>query len=293
MDNWDDIRYFLQVAKSGNVTNASVVLGVNHSTVSRRIRTLEQNLGVLLFHRQPGGYELTDAGNAIREIAEDMEGNSHKIARQLFAHDSRIEGPVNLTLPHDLLDFCIMDDLFRFKQKFPEVTLNLEVAKGLKNLAVREADLAIRLTPAPPEYLIGSEICKIQHGIYAPHDFDIKDKVKLILWYDELEKPQWAKKYFPEAQISMRVDDCYSMYSAVKMGLGVARIPCYLPDLIASPEVKRLNFEVARSSWGVWVLSHVDLRNNLRIKRCREFFREALRNKKPWFEGERSSFLDL
>ncbi len=291
MDNWDDIRYFLQVAQSGNVTNASAVLGVNHSTVSRRIRTFENNLGVVLFHRQPRGYELTDAGSAILEVAEDMAVNSHKIARQLFAHDSQLEGLVNLTLPHDLLDYCLMEDICRFKQQFPEIIINLEVAKGLKNLAVREADLAIRLTPKPPEYLIGSEICKIQHGIYAPVNFDINAEVKLILWHDEQEKPEWAQKYFPSAETSIRVDDCYSMYSAVKMGLGIARLPCYLPDLIASPEIQRLNFEEACSTWGVWVLSHVDLRNNLRIKRCREFIKEALIQKKPWFEGAKSNFL--
>ncbi len=291
MEDWDDIRYFLQVAKSGNVTSAASVLGVNHSTVSRRVKSLEEKHGVQLFERNHTGYKLTDAGSAIVELAESMQLKSHQLARQLFAHDSRLEGSINLTMPNDLLDYCLMGEISQFKKQYPEVTLNLEVAKGLKNLAAREADVAVRLTPSPPDYLIGSQIATIQHGIYVHKNYCAGDKVDLIVWQDEQEIPLWAKEHFPDAKIAVRVGDCHSMFSAIKMGLGVARIPCFLPDIIDDPEVLRLNIDVATSEWGVWVLSHVDLRDTLRVKRCREFLREALIQKKALFQGEKSKYL--
>lgn len=293
MQDWDDIKYFLQVAKSGNVTSASAALGVNHSTVSRRIKAFEEKHAIRLFDRVPSGYQMTETGSAILEIAEEMERNSQRISRQLFALDSRLTGPISLTMPHDLLDYCLMPDIAQFKNKYPQVTLNLAVSKGIKNLAAREADVAVRFTPSPPEYLIGSQICKLQHGIYAHKDFNKSNKVKLILWPDEKEQPEWALNAFPKSEIALRVDDCYSMYSAVKMGIGIARLPCYLPDMIADPEVERLNIIQPPSDWGVWVLSHVDLRDTLRVKRCRDFLREALEAQRDWFLGEKSRFAEV
>ena len=291
MENWDDIKYFLQVAKSGNVTSASTVLGVNHSTVSRRIKALEKQYGTRLFERVPSGYELTDAGSAIIEMAEMMENTSQQISRQLFSRDSRLKGVINLTMPHDLLDHCLMSEVSEFQLTYPEITLNLEVARGVKNLAAREADVAVRLSPAPPDYLIGTEITKLQHGIYVHHSFVNQGKIKLIVWQNEQEKPEWAQKHFPNSEIVLRVDDCHSMLTAVKMGIGIARLPCFLPDTIADPCVRRLELELPPSSWGVWVLSHIDLRNTLRVKRCRDFLRDALVEKQAYFQGKKSIYL--
>ncbi len=288
MEDWDDIKYFLQVAKSGNVTAASAVLRVNHSTVSRRIRAFEEKHGVRLFERLPSGYKMTEAGSNILETAQTMEQHSQQISRQLFAHDARLQGPITITMPHDLLDYCLIDDLCQFQKTYPEITLNLAVAKGIKNLAAREADVAVRLSAKPPEYLMGTEICKLQHGIYAHRNYADTGKNQLIVWQNEQEIPSWAHEHFPNSKISIRVDDCHSMYSAVKMGMGIARLPCYLPDLIAHPNVIKLNLPIAVSNWGVWVLSHVDLRDTLRVKRCRNFLKQALQKKIDWFQGNKS-----
>ena len=291
MKDWSDIKYFLQVAESGNVTSAASVLGVNHSTVSRRIRAFEQEHGVRLFERVPSGYLLTDAGSAIVELAEEMKDKSEQISRQLFGLDSRLKGEINLTMPHELLDYCLMEDIDSFKTLYPEVRINLEVAKAIKNLAAREADVAVRFTPSPPDYLIGTEVTKLQHGIYAHKNYKPTDKAKLILWHDEKEKPDWAQRYFPKSDVAMRVDDCHSMFFAIKRGLGVARIPCFLPDAISDPLVRRLDFDIPVSDWGVWVLSHVDLRDTLRVKVCRNYLRDSLIRKKALLKGQSSHYL--
>ncbi len=288
MNDWDDIRYFLAVARCGNVTSAAKMLGVNHSTVSRRIRALEEKHGVRLFERIPTGYEMTDSAADIYELAIEIESKNSQVSRQLFGQDSRLQGKINITMPHDILEYCLIEQLAEFRTFQPNIHLNLFVAKGLKDMAAREADVAIRLTDNPPDYLIGKKVAALQHGIYGNCLISSSDKQPIIVWSGEESLPSWAQEHFPNGEIVMRVDDLYSMYCAVKAGIGIARMPCYLPDVIADEQVERFNIDLPRSTWGVWVLSHIDLRNTARVRCCREFITEKLMEQKALFEGKHS-----
>jgi len=286
MNDWDDIRFFLAVSREGSVSGAAKTLGVNHSTVSRRIQGLESKHGVRLFSRQRDGYEMTEAACAIYEQALAIESTSQQISRTLYGQDARLEGAVNLTMPHDIFECCLAEDLAQFRLEHPGIQLNLSVTKGLRNLASREADLAIRLTPAPPDYLIGRQVAGLQHGLYSGKGVFKDGPIGLVLWSSDDEIPEWAIEHFPQAYAALRVDDLSSMYAAVKAGFGIARMPCYLPDSIAEDSVVRLPIVVPRSDWSVWVLNHVDLRKTARVQRCREFLVQALGRKQSLFEGE-------
>jgi len=290
MTNWDDIRYFLSVARCGNLSTAAKELGVNHSTVSRRIQALEERHGVRLFERLPSGYEMNVAASAIYELALELEAKNQQVFRQLFGQDNRLQGEINLTMPHDIFDYCLAEDLAEFKQLQPEILANLYVTKGVRNLAAREADVAIRLTAAPPDYLIGRKVANLHHGIYSHANMDFSKQVYIISWSSDLALPAWAKEQYPQAKTAMRVDDLYSMYAAVKAGVGIARMPCYLPDIIGDTSVKRLPIELPLSPWGVWVLSHVDLRHTAKVRCCREFLTERLLRRKALFEGNESQY---
>lgn len=288
MTNWDDIRYFLAVARCGNLSTAAKELGVNHSTVSRRIQALEERHGVRLFERLPSGYEMNVAASAIYELALELEEKNQQVFRQLFGQDSRLQGEINLTMPHDIFNYILSNDLAEFKRIQPDILPNLSVAKGIKNLAAREADVAIRLTPEPPDYLIGKKIATLGHAIYAHTNTDLSKQVSIIAWSNESGLPTWAKEHYPQAKIAMRVDDLYSMYAAVKADVGIARMPCYLPDAIADTSVKRLPINLPTSQWGVWVLSHIDLRNTAKVRCLREFITARLLQRKSLFEGDES-----
>jgi len=292
MTNWDDIRYFLSVARCGNLSTAAKELGVNHSTVSRRIQALEERHGVRLFERLPSGYQMNVAASSIYELALELEVKNQQVFRHLFGQDSRLQGQINLTMPHDIFDYCLSKELAEFKLLQPDILPNLFVAKGVKNLAAREADIAIRLTDKPPEYLIGKKVANLQHGIYSKSNMDLSEQVAIIVWSNESELPFWAKENYPLAKIALRVDDLYSMYAAVKAGIGIARMPCYLPDVIRDMSVKRLPIELPLSSWGVWVLSHIDLRNTAKVRCCREFLTDRLQQRKLLFEGNESMYKD-
>lgn len=289
MNDWDDIRFFLAVSREGSVSGAAKRLGVNHSTVSRRIQGLEDKHGVRLFSRKRDGYEMTEAAFAIYEQALAIESQSQQITRTLYGQDTRLEGPVNLTMPHDLFECCMAQELLQFCLEHPGIRLNLSVTKGLRNLAGNEADIAIRFTPAPPDYLVGRQVAALQHGLYSVRGGVTDGPTGLVLWSGDDEMPDWAIEYFPQAYVALRVDDLSSMYAAVKAGFGIARMPCYLPDSIAEESVVRLPVTMPRSSWSVWVLNHVDLRKTARVQRCREFLVQALERKRSLFEGELSS----
>ena len=283
MNNWDDIRYFLEIARAGSVTAAARVLGVNHSTVSRRLRALEDRHGVRLFNHLPNGYELTAAGSAIFDTALALETQNQQISRQLLGQDSRLSGETSITMPHDILEFCLIDDLAAFRRLHPDIVLNLHVAKGLKNLAAREADIAVRLTPAPPEYLMGTKIVGLGQGLYAHKALGLQDIVPVIAWTAEKEIPTWAQSLFRNSEIVLRVDDLHSMYVAVKSGIGVAKMPCCMENFAADKSVVKLPLEAPISSWGLWVLNHKDLRHTARIRVCRKFLAECLEAKRAFF----------
>ncbi len=287
MSNWDDIRFFLAVARAGSLSGAAKVLGVNHSTVSRRIAALEKNHGVRLFNRVRDGYEMSDAAYSIYEQALAVEAQNQQISRALFAQDSRLSGPINLTMPHDIFEHCLAPNLAQFAQQHPDIKLNLLVTKQVRNLASLEADLAIRLTPAPPEYLVGKKVAQLQHGIYGARDLPVQDNVGLVVWQGETQLPNWAQQHFPKAHIALQVDDLTAMYAAVKAGFGIARMPCYLPDSLGDDNVTPLAIDLPQSNWGVWVLNHVDLRKTARVQNLREFLIAALQQKQNLFEGVR------
>ena len=134
MNDWDDVRFFLHVARHGNVTSAARALGVNHSTVSRRIKALEERQGVRLFERVPSGYELTEDASEIYELALEIEEKNQAFARKLQGQDARLCGKVSLTMPHDIYDFFFVNKLPEFRELYPQISLDISVAKGLKKL---------------------------------------------------------------------------------------------------------------------------------------------------------------
>ncbi|MGJ8693044.1 MAG: LysR family transcriptional regulator [Thalassotalea sp.] len=290
MHSWDDFRYFLAVANCGSFSEAAKQLKVNHSTVSRRIQALESKHGVRLFDRTLNGYKMTDAGAAIYEIAEQLQESTLKASRILQGQDARLEGDINLTMPHEIFDYILSKPLNDFYQLHPNIYFNLMVSKGLRNMANMEADLAVRITGSPPDYLIGTRVTKMQHGLYQARSLVVKDYTPIVVWAVEQEVPRWAFEYFDNPKVVLHVDDLHSMYRAVKAGFGIARMPCFMPDRVAEQDVVRLPIDLPMSDWGIWLLNHVDLRNTARINAARAFIKTELEKQLPLFQGKLSNY---
>lgn len=293
MHNWDDFKIFLSVANTGSYSASAKELAVNHSTISRRIQNLETQHGVKLFERTNNGYQLTEAGDSIFDIVQKAAEATTHASRVLSGQDDRLEGEIKLTMPHEIFDLFLAEPLAEFNAQYPNILLNLVVKPGLKNIANREADLAVRITPEPPDYLIGRRITYMQHGLYANKYWQQKiangeSSIPLILWPHVRNIPEWASDNFSEPRIALYVDDLTSMFEAVKSGMGVARMPCFMPDAIQHVDVVRLPIKQNLSSWGIWLLNHVDLRNSARINKCKQLLAKHLEKHIPVFLGELS-----
>jgi len=291
MKDWDDIRYFLAVARYGSVTAAAIQLGVNHSTVSRRIQALESHHEVRLFERLQTGYEMTQAAENIFNKAIQLEKNAHEIERELFGQDKRIQGRIVITAPSLLVHDILMPHFTEFTNEYPDIELELLVTSDVKNMSAREADIAIRFTDQPSELLIGRQISPLSQGIYASKKYLNKNKKShdVIIWNDEVALPDWVENHFPAANVILRADTMTTMTAAVKHGLGIANLPCCIAD--QETKIYRFDLELPTPKWKVWVLTHADLRSSARIRICRNFLIQALEQHKDLIEGLNSRYI--
>jgi len=288
--NWNDLRYFLALAREGSVSGAGKVLGVEHTTVARRVTALEKQLGSRLFDRIPSGYEMTQVAENLYPHALAMEELMQVADREVFGMDTQLSGSLKLTASYDVFTRLITPKLHRFTDRYPGIDVELLSSTSLADLASRQADIALRLSPNPPEYLIGRKVLPLRHGIYASTKYLKKkrDSEKLILWEHERKAPEWVADHFPKARIAARVNEIMTMMESVKNHLGIARLPCYVAD--AEPTLRRLDLSLTPSTWGVWVLSHVDLRSTARVRVCREFLIEIIEEQKSLIEGLSSNY---
>lgn len=290
MSDWDDLRFFLAVARNGTISGAAQELGVNHSTVSRRINAYEKHHAVRLFERLPNGYVMTQAAENIYRYALDVEERTLAIERELFGQDARLQGRLRITSFHGLANPFLLPHLQRFREQYPEIDLELHITTEVRDLGAREADIAIRGTPRPPEHLVGKNVATFARAIYSSPKYQARGlhRPEVILWRDEPQLPDWVVRYFPDARVALRADDIVSIRTAVKEGLGLARMPCWVAD--TEPDLLRLTLDVEPSEWGLWVLIHADLRTTARVRVCRDFLIDALSEYKDLFEGRLSHY---
>ena len=288
--NWDDLRFFLALSREGSVSGAGRVLSVKHTTVARRIAALEEQMGSRLFDRLPSGYVMTQVAENLFPHALAMEELARAADREVFGMDTQLSGSLRLAASYDVLTRLITPKLSQFTDQYPGIEIELLSSTSLVDLASRQADIALRLSPKPPEYLIGREIVPLKHGVYASTKYLRKKRgtESLILWEPDRDTPEWVSDHFPSGRVVARVSEIMTMLDAVKNHLGIARMPCYVAD--GEPSLRRIDVPLSPSKWGVWVLSHVDLRSTARVRVCREFLIDVIEQQRGLIEGKESRY---
>jgi DNA-binding transcriptional LysR family regulator len=288
--NWNDLKYFLALAREGTISAAGRLLNVKHTTVARRIEALETSLGTRLFDKSRSGYAMTQAAEDLYQQVASMEEKVRTIDRQAANQDSALAGPLKLTIAFELANRLIIPKMDDFCQRFPDIDMQLLMTKSLVDLAAMEADLAIRMTPNPPDYLVGREVMKLHHGIYASQEYlqHRSRQTKVVIFESENKRPDWVKKHVSDPEISLRVDDVGSMAVAAANGFGLAKLPCFIGD--TQPGLARLDFKVPPSDWGIWVLNHVELRTTARVRACKEHLISVLEDQRDLIIGNLSNF---
>lgn len=282
---WDDLRYLLAVAEQGSLAGAARVLGVNHSTVFRRVKDFEDGHALRLFDRLPSGYVLTPGGEELLAAAREMKAVVDALERKLAGQDLRPEGELRVTTTDTLLHSVLPDILRRFRADFPAITLQISASNSIANLAERDADVAIRGTQHPPENLIGRRVCGIHFALYAvpgaPPDApwiapDASMSTSTV--------GRWMQAHVAPAAVVLRADSLMALRQAALAGIGRAVLPCYLGD--TTPGLVRTMPQLIEGlQTSLWVLTHEDLRRSARVRSFTGFLGDALAPLVPLFEG--------
>lgn len=292
MIDWDDVRYFLAVARGGSVRAAAGRLGVNHATVLRRIAQLEERLGARMFEKLPSGYRLTAAGEEVLELAGQMEASSHQLETRVFGRDQGVRGPLRVTMAPTLATHLLMPDLADFARLHPDIEMDILSSSELANLTNREADVAIRVVyerKTLPLNLHGLKGPELFGGVYMARD-------RLAAWRagatDALRwivisahgVPDWASAGELRATgVPFRANDGQAQIAAARQGLGLATLDCFVGD--ADPLLARVPGADLHLHGTLWLLTQGETRKTKRVQLFTEFIAHRLAAHAPLLAG--------
>lgn len=285
---WDDLRIFLAFAREGSISGAARRLEVQHSTVSRRLRALEELLATRLIERKSSGYELTDAGEELKASASKIEVEILGFEGNLGGRESDAAGELRIAAINNMASSILMPIFASFSTSYPEIDLHIEVSNKFVRLAERDADIAIRLTNEPLDTLIGTRLATVASAVYGGRDYCAR------LLAGRVEKKwlgiaccgihhSWTREACPDGDHNFFVDDTLLTLAALREGVGLAYLPCFMGD--GEPSLVRYCQPEKRHELGLWLLYHRDLRRTRRVRLFCEHMLREVADLAPRFEG--------
>jgi len=277
MLDWSDLRYLIAVSRHGSTLAAAKALGVNQSTVHRRLGGLESAIGLTLVKRHPAGHRLSELGEALIEYVLAVETAVVALESQVQALKHDLRGVIRLTCPEPTVSRLVTTGLLdRFYERYPSLTVEFVTSDRYLDIAKGEADVAFRSGEPTDDTLVGRKICDSTWAVYASKSYVQQhgrpDRIAdlaghALIGFDGIMQnhrvAKWLPLAVPNARIVNRNNSMLGTLSAVKAGIGVAPLPTTLGDaeetlLQVLPPVEELT-----RSW--YLLSHPDLRRSPRI----------------------------
>ncbi len=288
---WDDLKIFLALSRQGTVRKAATLLSISHSTVARRLDTLEARLGVRLFDRLRDGYALNATGERILEYAQNVEREMFDLERSISGSDSRLAGPIQMTmLP--MMASLLLPILADFDKRYPEIDLEIFATNEVVDLSRRDADIAVRFSQEPEPWLVGRRLPQFANAAYATQSYINQHSfrgaaatARWIGWRGDGECPDWVQETdFPTCLAHWQVNDPFAQQEAARAELGMALLPCWIgdrdPTLVRVPpgRVGLLN--------QAWILTHPDLRTSARVRALVSFLASSIEKLAPELRGD-------
>jgi len=280
LSNWDDARYVLALSRTGSLKDAAEELGVNQSTVYRRVNQCEDELGVRLFERSTHGHRLTPAGELLTRFAEDAAQSLDATMTRLHGHDLRLTGSLHLTSTDTVAHTVVLPALAAFRERYPGIDVHLNIDAHRYDLSRREADIAIRPTASPPPHLSGVCILDETWGVYGvagealPSDAGDMQACHAVLGDAELASipaMKWFESAIRDSNVVLRTG---SVACAVEVAVQ-QRALCLLPTFIgdADSRLEKASIESGHAIQ-VWLLTHPEIRKAARVRAFFDFFSE-------------------
>lgn len=267
---WDDLRTVLLLVRHRSLAAAAKALGVNYTTVARRVRRAEETLGQPLFERLPDGYRPTDAAHLVAEHARQMEEAETTLMRRLQGRETALSGPLTITAPQLLIAHFLSPMIDAFTRAFPRVELRILATNELLDLTRREADLAIRISRDPGDTLKGLRLLRQESASFANQAWASRlaaNPLEMVDWvvYDAYpDVPKDVHSDYPNCRVRLRFDDMVAMVGAAQAGLGVVRMPMFLGR--ASAGLVQVPVLPPHPYADIWVVGHPDVWASVKIR---------------------------
>jgi DNA-binding transcriptional LysR family regulator len=287
--DWEDVRYFVALARHGTLSATARSLRVNHATVARRVASLEALLGRALFERRADGYALTAHGKAVLDEAGAMDDAALAVLRRLDA-GSELNGLVRVTAGRALAEDFLIDRLGKLNERYPQIDLELIGEARVMSLARREADIALRFGSPKDSDLIARRVARIAFGLYASPAW--RDKLKAgaapaFVGFDEesefIAEAAWLARQFGGARFSFRTNTTAAQAAAARAGYGVALLPRYAAA--GDPRLVPVALGERPFEREAWLLIRRDLAKVPRVRVVADYLADLFRRERRLLAG--------
>ncbi len=277
--DWQDLAYFLALARHGSMSAAAKVLNVDHATVSRRIASLERDLGLRLTERLPRRTTLTAHGQMIAAVAGDMNRTADRVKLQALSLAATTKTVVRVSASPAVAARLIAPEMAHFTEQHPGITLSLSGVSHHAQLDKGEADIAVRLTrPEDPDLLI-RRIGTMRFGLYAAPVFSAisPEHWTFIAYEDRLDyvtQQQWLNTLLAGRTVVFRASDLMAQQQAARTGLGAVVLPCFMGE--ADAALVSLPVVSPGPARDIWLAAYPEVRRSAAAIRVMDFLAEIV-----------------
>jgi DNA-binding transcriptional LysR family regulator len=283
--DWDGLRVFLAVARAGRISVAARKLGVEHTTVSRRLAGLEAALGAPLFHRTAAGYLLTPFGQETLPTAESIERAADGIHLRARESTGRIAGRVRLALAPEFASHWLVPQLAAFRARHPDLDLQILVGTRQRDLSRGEAELAVQ-SPRPRQSgLVAVRIGRATTMLYASKNLlrgsrmrieradDLRDMPLLTFTanFQLLQEAAWFQPVLTSARVVLESNSTHALLAAAHASLGIA----VLPRFVGRTDETLVAVSAPVAEQDVWLVTHPEFRRDPRVRVAADFLKRA------------------
>jgi len=294
VENWDDIRIFLAVARQGGLASAAHHLGLNHTTVARRLTGLETSLHTRLVNRTPSGVTLTPAGQNFLEHAQRIEIEALAAEQRVYSADGTVSGKVRLATREGVGAWLICPKIAELRRRHPELSLELVSEARTISLLKRDADITISLQYPSQGRVIVQKLTDYRLGLFASPSYlreygqisSIEDlKERDVVWYVDdfvdIEEQRYMKRIVANSRAGFRATNILAQYAALVSGMGVGIIPLY--QAAQDPNLIRLLPDQVEETRTYWLSAHPDTQDLPNVRAVIDFILEIVREKRSLF----------
>jgi DNA-binding transcriptional LysR family regulator len=295
IEDWDDLRIFLALAREGKLTAVAKSLNVSHPTVARRVKHLEAAVGARLFDRLPDRFVLTAAGEALLGDVQAMEEAAASIHRRSAGMNGDVLGTVRISAGEAVVDYMARN-LPRLRHNLNCIEFELVASHTLANLSRREADLMIRDKVPDLASIVTRKLGQASYAVYAAVDLAIsgtsRDALRKMPWigFDEehayMPGQSWLHELLEGKRPAIRTNDWQVLHEATRSGAGIAVLPCYLAD--PDPGLRRIGAPLKEVVAEQWLLVHRDLRALPRIRAVMDAIIRLFHEDRALLEGRQA-----